>query len=367
MKILQLTTHLEMGGIPIYVTNLSRGLVRRGHSVTVASSGGWLEHQFLQDGVSHWKVPCRTSGELNPKLWLRAFPQLLTLFRRQRPDILHAHTRVTQVLAGALSRVTRVPYVTTCHGFFSSRWSRRFFRCWGRWVMAVSESTRDRLVAQYNLTPPHCVLLIRNGIEVDRFVHPVPLEKVKWFRETIGLSGQPVVGTVARFSPVKGLDTFLKALPPLLKTHPAMQVLLVGDGPSKPQLIRLAYELGIADRVVITHPVDDTRIPLATMDCFVAPSLEEGFGLAIVEAMAAGVPVVASDVGGPAEIIETGKTGFLVSPENPHALVQSIGKLLGDLTLRTEIVRAARERARSQFDMRRVIEEVEAVYARTLA
>ena len=362
MKILHLTTHLEMGGIPIYVLNLCRGLKREGHLPMVVSSGGALEKRFTEEGVPHFQVPCRTSSEVSPTLWLRAFPRLLGIVRRERPDMLHAHTRVTQVLAWALHCSTGIPYVTTCHGLYRFRFGRRFFHCWGSAVMAISTPSMERLVHDYKLAEPHQAVLVRNGIEVDHFLRPVPPEQVAAFRQQHGLNGEPVIGAVARLSPVKGFDFLLRAVPDLLKKFPRLQVLLVGSGPAREDLVRLAYELKIADHVVIAHPVDDTRIPLAAMQIFVTASLREGFGLALVEAMAAGVPVVATDSGGPAEIIEPGKSGLLVPPGESGKLGQAIGRLLSDPVLWARMAEVDRQRARSQFDLKRVVREVEAVY-----
>ncbi len=364
MKILLLTTHLEMGGIPIYLINLSRGLKALGHSPVVASSGGGLQKRLIEEEIPHWRIPCRTSSELNPKLWLLAFPRLLQITWRERPDLIHAHTRVSQVLAWALSHTTGIPYVTTCHGLYRFRIGRRLFRCWGKSVMAISTPSMERLVKQYRLAPPHQVVLVKNGIEVDRFLQPAPQEEVANFKESLGLKGQPIIGAIARLSPVKGFEFLLKAVPTLLTAFPRLQVLLVGDGPQKPDLIRWAYELGIAEHLVISHGVEDTRIPLATLDCFVAPALREGFGLALVEAMAAGVPVVATNSGGPGEIIEDGRSGLLVPPGDPRALGEAVLKLLTDPARRSQIAQAGRQRALEQFDMRRVVKEVEAVYAR---
>ncbi len=365
MKVLLLTTHLEMGGISVYVTQLARGLRRLGHEPLVASSGGWLENR-LREEIPHFPVSCRTSSELNPKLWASAFPRLLALVRREKPDLIHAHTRVTQVLAWALNKFTGTPFVTTCHGLYQYRLGRRFFRCWGKWVMAISGPSRDRLVKQYRLAPPHQVVLIPNGVEVDHFLKPVAPEEVQRFKEAIGLQGQPIVGAIARLSPIKGLDFFLRAVPGLLSDFPRLQVLLVGDGPTKADLVRLAYELGIQERVVIVHAVEDTRTPLACMEAFVAPSLREGFGLAIVEAMAAGVPVVASNAGGPAEIIEDGKSGFLIPPGDSSAIETALRSLLAEPELKIRIGQQGRRRAQERYDMKRVVQKVEEVYARAL-
>ena len=367
MRILLLTTHLEIGGIPIYVTNLARGLRKRGHEPWVASSGGWLVKRLTQSQIPHIRIPCQTSSELNPKLWILALPRLLGLVARRRPDLLHAHTRVTQLLACALHCCTGIPYVTTCHGFYQSHPGRKIFRCWGKRVMAVSGPSMQQLMKQYRLVPPHQAVLVHNGIEVDRFLEPPSPQEASAFRQSNGLDGQPIIGSIARLNPVKGLEFLLKAVPLLLKSFPRLQIVLVGEGPAKADLVRLAYALKIADHVLITHPVEDTRIPLSTMDCFVVPSLEEGFGLALVEAMAVGAPVVATNSGGPSEIIEDGKSGFLIPPGNPQALANSILALLRNSDQRRRFAQGAQERARTEFSMERVVKEVEAVYTHVLS
>lgn len=366
MKILLLTTHLDTGGIPVYVVGLARGLKRAGHEPVVVSAGGWLERRLTEVGIRHYKIPCRTSSELNPKLWAGAFPRLLGILRRERPHLLHAHTRVTQVLSHGLRLATRIQYVTTCHGLYKFRMGRRLFRCWGKSVMAISEPSMERLVVQYKLAPPRQVVLVVNGVEIDHFTQPVAEEEVALFRERMGLRGGPVVGAIARLSPVKGFEDLLRAVPPLLASFPRLQVLLVGDGPSRQALTRLAYQLGIQRHVVISHPMEDTRIPLAAMQLFVSAALEEGFGLSIVEAMAAGVPVVATHVGGPAKIIESGRSGLLVAPQDPAGLAGAIRTLLSDPQKCAQMVENGRLRARTHFDIRRVIRQVEEVYEAAL-
>lgn len=362
MKIFLMTTHMEMGGIPIYVVELARTLKRRGHQPVVVSDAGVLERRLAREGIPHIRIPCRTSSEINPSLWFRAFPQILRAIRRERPELIHSHTRVTQVLGWAASTLTATPYVTTCHGLYKFRLGRRFFRCWGKWVMAISNATMNRVVQQYRLAPPHQVILIENGIDVERFCQAPDPAEVERFRRVNGLNGGPVIGVVARLSPVKGLDLLLKAAPALFKEFPDLQLLLVGDGPAREDLVRLAHELRIADRVAICPSVEDTRVPMALMQVFAAPAWEEGFGLAIVEAMAAGVPVVASDAGGPGEIIEQDKSGLLIQPGDTARLEQSLRKLLKDPAARERIARQGQARVKQRFDLERVVTQVEEVY-----
>ena len=366
LKVLLMTTHLDTGGIPVYVVELARGLKQVGHVPVVISDSGWMRKRLAEEGITHYQVPCRTSSELNPKLWFRVFPALFRILRREKPDLLHAHTRIMQVLARGLNLLTGIPFVTTCHGLYKFRIGRRMFRCWGNTVMAISVPSMERLVDQYKLAPPHQVSLVVNGVDVNYFSKPASQKEIEAFCQVNGLTGDPVIGGIARLSPIKGFDYFLKAIPVLLKDYPNLQVLLVGDGPDREKLIQLAYSLGLESRVILSHPVRDTRIPLAAMQVFVAPALEEGFGLSIVEAMAAGVPVVSSNVGGPASIIEEGRSGYLVPPEDPEALARGVDRILRDPQGRIRIIQAAKERAGQHFDMKRVVSQVEEVYATEL-
>jgi len=362
MKIMLLTTHLDMGGISIYVVELARQLKRRGHHPFVVSSGGALERRLRLDGIPHHFLPCRTSSELNPILWMKAWPKLIRLVRAERPQLLHAHTRVTQVLAWATHTLTRIPYVSTCHGLYRYRIGRRLLHCWGDIVMTISQASLDRLVHQYRLAPPNRVVLVWNGVDLERFSEPVRQEDLDAFRQRLGVRGDPVIGAIARLSPVKGLDHLIRAVPGLMQRFPNIQLLLVGDGPAKDDLVRLAYQLGIADRVAICPSVEDTRLPLALMQVFVAPSLEEGFGLATVEAMAVGVPVVVSRVGGLSQVVEHGLSGWVVPPADPEAIRLAVEHLLSDSQLRQNIAQAARKRVQERFDFNRTVLEVEQVY-----
>ena len=362
MKIFLMTTHMEMGGIPIYVVELARVLKKRGHEPVVVSDAGTLERRLAREGIKHIRVPCRTSSELNPMLWLKALPKIVQAILRERPDLIHSHTRVAQVLGWAASSITSTPYVTTCHGLYKFRLGRRFFRCWGKWVMAISSATMNRVVQQYRLAPPHQVILIENGIDVERFRQAPDPAEVERFRRMNGLNGGPIIGSVARLSPVKGLDLLLRAAPALFSEFPGLQLLLVGDGPAREELVRLAHELKIAERVAICPSVEDTRVPMALMQAFAAPAWEEGFGLAIVEAMAAGVPVVATDAGGPGEIIEPGKSGLLIQPGDTAGLERELRSLLNDAGARARIARQGQARVKQRFDLDRVVTQVEEVY-----
>ena len=326
MRILHLTSHLNTGGVSSYVLSLSRALARRGHSVTIASGGGSLEPQAHAAGLAHWPVPMHTSAEFSPPVF-RAARQALARLRVAPVDVLHAHTRVGQVVADRLSRRTGIPYVTTWHGLFRSNLGRRLWPCIGARTIAISEPVRRHLVEDFHV-PPERVRLIWNGVEPSEFAERPPAEALARFRAQHRLpEGGPVIGIVGRLASgrVKGLDLLLEATRLLLRRHATLRLLMVGDGPRRPFLEAQVDALGLRECARFTGSLADVRVPLALLDVFVFPARwPEGFGLSLIEAMAAGRPVVATRAGAVPQIIEHGRQGLLVEPENPQALAEAV-------------------------------------------
>ena len=167
MNISFITTHLNIGGIAVYTTSLAKALVEKGHRVTVFSSGGDMVADSIKDNVIHKKIDIKTKSELSPKLWLN-LSRLKKVIADEKPDIIHAQTRVAQVLAALVSEKINVPFVSTCHGFFKKRLSRKLFGCWGSGVIAISEAVKNHLMTDFGV-PEDKITLIHNGIDVNKF------------------------------------------------------------------------------------------------------------------------------------------------------------------------------------------------------
>ena len=167
LNIILMSTHLNIGGIAVYVVSLAKALAKKGHKVTVISSGGDMEMELAKAGIRHRLVDIRTKSELSPKLWF-AFSKIAAILKEEKPDIIHAQTRVTQVLGYLVARRFRIPCVTTCHGFFKRRISRRVFDGWGNSVIAISEAVRNHLVSDFGVSRSR-IELIHNGVDVKRF------------------------------------------------------------------------------------------------------------------------------------------------------------------------------------------------------
>jgi len=364
MRILHITSHLDIGGITRYVLSLSKRLVERNHRVIVASDRGSAEGQVETTGATHWRFPFHTSVEFSPQVFW-GMKQLSDRLRREPVDLIHAHTRVGQVVADHISRRLQIPYVTTWHGIYKRRLGRRFWPCTGNRTIAVSDLVRQHLLQDFHV-PEKDVRCIYNAID-SAYYATVPEDSVvevhrrRWQIE----ANQPVIGTVGRLAAgrVKGFDVLLVAAYLLEQFIPNVQFLIVGDGPRRPFLEDITRRLGIQHRVHFVGEAEDIRIPFALMDLFVFTSRwPEAFGLTLIEGMAAGKPVVATKTGAVPEIIQHDVNGWLVSPDDPSSMAEGIRRLLSDRADASRLGHQGQMRVREAFGLDRMVSEVEAVY-----
>ena len=359
MNILFLANHLNIGGITSYLDSLSTGLKEKGHNIHIASSGGDKLQDFLDSGVKFIQVPLKTKAEFSPKV-LFSFFKLLPYIKKNKIDIIHANTRVTQVLGCLLGSFSAKPLVSTCHGFFKPRVFRKILPCWGRRVIAISQQVKDHLIDDFKVQADK-IELINNGIDLKRFNGPEGFDK-ELIRSEIGLDDGPVVGIVGRLSDVKGHIYLIEALSIIAREIPEVKLLIVGEGKMFGQLEALSKRLKIEDKVYFINSVMDTRKVLSVMDIFAMPSLKEGLGLALMEAMASGLAVVGSDVGGIKTLIAHGENGLLVEPEDSKGLAGAITQLLKDKEKRRILGENARKFISTNFSSQKMSDETERLY-----
>ena len=359
MNILLLSNHLNIGGISSYLLLLGRGLMQIGHKVYVASSGGELVPRFTAQGLNFVPIPIKTKFELHPKILISQM-KLSRLFREKQINIIHANTRVTQVLADLLSRSYTVPYLSTCHGFFKNNIGRRMFPLWGDRVIAISESVKQHLINDFKVNEDK-IRVIFNGIDVSKFTNQDIIDKGN-IKAVLGLKPGPVVGIVARLSDVKGHSYLIQAMRSVIKGVPDAQLLIVGDGKEKDNLSKQVTGLKMGGNIKFIASVDETAQILPIMDLFVMPSLQEGLGLAVMEAQAAGLAVVASNIGGLSNLIQDGVTGLLVPPKDVHTLSAAIVELLRNLDKAEQFGRNGRKFIEENFSLEAMASKTEKVY-----
>lgn len=363
MRILHLTSHLNAGGITTYVVSLAEALAKRGHEVVVASGGGTFEARLEQTGVPRWHAPLATSAEISPHvLWAAA--GLARRLRREPVDLIHAHTRVAQVAAAWLSHRLGVPYVTTWHGFYRRRLSRRWWPCTGRLTIAISEPVARHLQEAFGV-PATQIRLIPHGIDAAQFAQPPDAAALAAFRTTHRLAdGGPVFGTISRLAHDKGIDQVVEAFRDVLARLPQARLLIIGGGPAWPALERQVQECGMAQAVRMVESVPDTRLALWAMDVFVfMPAVREGFGLSLLEAMASRRPVVAVRRGGGASWVLDGNLPVsIVEPDHPAALAAALTSLAQDPQAARALGDQALDVVKARYDVEQMVTQVEGVY-----
>ncbi len=365
MKVLHLTTHLDMGGITIYILRLAKFLKPLGIETQIFSSGGALEPLFAKDQIPLYIRPVRTKTILQPKLYLQ-LPYLVRLVREQKIELLHAHTRAMQVLAFWVSRLTGIPVVTTCHGFYKPKLGRRLLPAWGQKVIAISEMVQTHLEKDLGV-PAAQIQMIHNGVDVAELDHQFNQIDTLSAKKKFGFSmDAPVVGIVARMVKDKGHEYALQALKILEKDFPRLGLLMAGDGPYRPALETLTQELGLTGRVRFTGTVAEIAEVYRAMDIFVLPATwREGFGLSMIEAMACRKPIIASDIWALSQIIQEKETGLLVKAKDSLALADTLRRLLQSPEQQSSLGEKARQKVLRRFTMERMAREVAGVY-RTL-
>lgn len=238
----------------------------------------------------------------------------------------------------------------TMHGFLMRRTVHT--------VITVSEAIKKEIM-KYRLFPPEMVTVIYNGVDLNLF------SKKSCLDQKFSFNGS-VVGTVARLEPAKGIKYLLDAAAIIDKEYPWVYFVIVGDGPERNFLQQYATRLGIEERVFFLGFRDDVPNILPLFDVAVIPSVQEGLSIFCLEALAAGCPVVASDVGGLTEIIIPRKNGLLVPPKNPKALAEAIIALLKNRRWAAALGRQGREMVAQKFTLEKMLERTMKVYAQVL-
>jgi len=358
------------GGVAENVMRLALGLRAHGWEPFVAGP----ERSVIYPTLARAGVPvARLSldrGYRRPHRDARALRGLTAMLRRERFALIHAHAAKAGVLGRLAARATRTPSAYSPHCFPFVRPTtparRQAFVAIERWlgshtdaILCVAEAERDA-AREFRIAPSSRLHVVHNGSE--------PCADVDADPELAALAREgPVAAVIAVLRPQKAVDVFVEALPQVLAEVPRAQFAIVGEGEMLDQLKLRVAELDLTGRVLFTPFVAPAARALACIDVFVLPSAWEAFPIAVLEAMACGVPQVTTDVGGTGEAVLDGETGLLCPPGDPSALAQRMTLLLGDEGLRSRMGAAARRRHRERFQTGRMVEATAALYAAVAA
>ncbi|HIE30269.1 TPA: glycosyltransferase family 1 protein [Candidatus Poribacteria bacterium] len=375
LRVLQIITRLDKGGAPEVVMLLAEKLNKEKISTQIISG---LTIHPQQDIDAYEK---RTGVQIHFIPSLRRQPSLvkdvlalITLYlaiRRINPDIVHTHTSKAGILGRIAAALCKVPIII--HSPHGHVFYGYFGRLQNSFILLVERLTAlltDRIITltqqgkrdhvRARIAPPEKFVPIHCGIDLSRFSDVEVSQKEK--RQELNIPEfSPIVGTVSRLEPIKGQEYFIQSSALVARKYPDTTFVVVGDGLLEAKLKQMANDLGIRKNLLFLGYRQDVPELMSIFDIFVLPSLNEGLGRVLIEAMAAGKPVVATRVGGIPDVVLDEVTGLLAPPRNSHRLAEFVLRLLENKDLAHKMGRAGKIRA-AAFDVRRMVEKTETLY-----
>ena len=382
IKVLRIIARLNIGGPAIHTILLTEGLDRsRFETVlvtgTAEKSEGDMFYLVEEKGVRPVIIP-ELGRALNICHDFMAFWKLFCLIKKEKPDIIHTHTAKAGTLgrlAGLLYKLTyhlppmsyHLKLIHTFHGhalhsYFGRiksvifTWIEKFLAIFTDKIIAVSENLRKELI-DLKIAPPEKFVTVPLGLELEKYL--------KIENNSPGNKDYTSVGIVGRLVPVKNHKMFLAAAKRLKHTlgfGRLIKFLIVGDGSLRQELESYAEKLGISEDVTFTGWIRDLEKIYSELDIVVLTSLNEGTPVALIEAQAAARPCVATNVGGVANVVEDGRSGFLVSSQATDKFVEVLIKLLNNPGLMRAMGKYGRDKVKYKFSKERLVKDIEILY-----
>lgn len=371
-------TRMDWGGSPEIVRMLCAGLAREFDLTLVTGLTAHPSRKtsaFFAGFAGRVVVIPQLRREIRPWRDLMAFFKLYAFFRREKFDLVHTHTakagflgRLAARLAGCRC-IVHTPHGHNFYGYFGSFLSKLIVimeRLAGlvtaRLVVLTELEKKDHRA--FNICPVEKIALIPSALEAEFFA--APAAEIPALRGGLGLGGAQVVGMIGRLEPVKGAEFFIDAGREILRAFPATRFLVAGEGSLKQALEARAQAYGVQDAFVFTGWREDIRELLACIDVLVLPSLNEALGLVLLQAQAAGVPVVATAVGGVAEAVRDGVTGVLVAPGDGRVIAEAVARLLSDQAAAAAMGSEGRKWVSGRFTADTMVRNHELLYGELL-
>ncbi|MFY9188860.1 MAG: glycosyltransferase [bacterium] len=355
---LHVTSDLQVGGAGRYLLNLLPGLAKEGWEVSVACPGGGELEQELRRHGFH---PHRLSGADASWSW-PVLGQVYALLARENYQVVHTHASLAGRVAARLAHSPKI--VLTRHRLGARKEvpkGRRYLNTWANTlltdrIIAISQAVAVGLVNEGVL--PEQIRVIPNGIAVEEFSNCSGAA----VRMELGVGSRPLVGMVARLVPEKAPENVVQAAALIKQQRPDCMFVMVGTGPLKQRLTDLAQELNLHQEFKFLGYRPDIAAVTSALDVAVLTSCQEGQGLVLLEAMAAGKPLVATAVGGITEVVQPKHTGLLVPPGMPQAVAQAVLQLLEHEEQALAMGRAGQELVRRQFSQAAMAQRTAELY-----
>lgn len=358
IKVLHLITGVDIGGAELLLLNYLKNTKdeRFDYSVAYLKGNSFLLKKFQEIGLKVFPLPLISSN-----IFFRIY-KLYKIIKSEEFDILHNHLIHSIIIGRFLGWICRIRIIlSTEHNLFE--WGyydyllKYFYKCTHHIddvIIAISEAVKDEIVRHTNINPGK-IIVIYNGINLDIFQKKT--DKIDKFEGYF-----PVIGCISRLHPAKGQKYLIEAISFLQDKYPRLLLVLVGDGVSKKELVEFSQKLGISSYIRFEGTQNNIVGYLNSFDIFVLPSISEGLSISLIEALAAGKNIIATNVGGIPEVVENMKEGILVSVKNSLAIAESINKILSDDNLALNFRKNAHAKSKSTFDLNVMIETIERLY-----
>src|ERR1700733_136988 len=366
MRVLHIISSGGMYGAEAVILNLSRTLNSGPHCSVLGVFSNFsnpnhqLHERAIKEGIESHLIPCK--GQID-RIAITSIRELAVV---TGADIVHAHGHKADIYVYFALRGLEIRCVSTCHTWYDNDLLAFLYGVVDRFVLrkyagvvAVSDEVKQRLLKAG--VREEKIHLVRNGIDLRPFDNAVPSLR------DLTSDGGLLVGLVGRLAWEKGIDIFLRAAVQVLAEFPSTKFVVVGEGPDRDRLERLTDELKIRESLSMLGRKDDMPAIYASLDVMVSSSRQEGLPMAILEGMASGLPLVATDVGEVPTLVLDGRTGVLVPAEDENLLAAGIVELLRDSVKRTRLGGAARQLIEDEFSAGRMTADYLRVYAEVIA
>ena len=352
LNVLLFAGGFEVRGSSAYTLRLAEHLSDHNISTRIVSPDA-----RLVEAGRRAELPITEYRQLSFPVWGRVVMELMRRdLSRDVPDLIHIQSRNVLPQGDWLACRMQCPYVLTVHDYLGLRERLRFDQRRGRRIIAVSQSVKSELLSRTNL-PPEMVQVIHSGVTASVETESLPV---------LDPGHVPVVGTAGPLEAVKGLPFFLGAAQKVLARRPNVEFLVAGAGPEESNLRRLVRDLGITEHVTFVPNLLDFSTSLAAMDIYCLPSLRQGLGTIMLEAMAMAKPVIASGVGGVYSVVHDNETGLVIPPSDSQQLAEKILELLDDPVRARAIGEAARSMVRREFGVEKIVDGTARLYREVL-
>lgn len=372
-----------VGGISRHCEGLARELARKGHNVHIITlEFPGAPHYEERDGVKIYRVPIEL-GHPNFIVWVLLFnhfmeKKIASIARYEKFDIIHAHDWLVAPASIASKHYLGIPLVSTIHSTEVGRAQGLHspdsflidgFEWWltyeSKRIIVASYAMKYEVEGHFRL-PSDKVEIIPNGIDISKYEVNVDRENIK---RRFGIDpGEKIILFIGRLVPQKGVEYLIMAAPKIFEHHPEARIVIVGEGWFRDHLWNLAHTMGYSHKITFFGFLNDEDLIelMRSSDVLVIPSIYEPFGIVALEGMAAGVPVVASNVGGLAEIIEHDRTGFLAHKEDPDSIAWGVNKILSDPGYAHWLVQNAKKKVYEVYSWEAVARRTIMVYEKVL-